>query len=83
MRRVQALLSYCLEEAGTFRSSSERARETFKTDTRVGSPQIQRDRYSGGLLNFSTPFSVVKTKLRCRHELSPPLKGLAIDLCQQ
>lgn len=30
MRKVQALMSYCLEEAGTFSSSSERASETFK-----------------------------------------------------
>lgn len=30
MRKVQALISYRLEEAGTFRSSSERASETFK-----------------------------------------------------
>lgn len=54
-RKVQALVSYRLEEHGTFRSSSKRASETFKNDTPLGSPEIQRDRYSGGLLN--SPFS--------------------------
>lgn len=80
---MRALVSYRLEEARTFRLSAERARETFTNDTAYRSPQIQRDRYSGGLLNFSTLFSVVKTKPQRRGELSPPRKGLAIDLCQQ
>jgi len=80
---MRALVSYRLEEARTFRLSAERAGETFTNDTPFRSPQIQMDRYPGGLLNFSTLFSVVKTKPQCRGELSPPRKGLAIDLCQQ
>lgn len=49
MGKVHVLVPYRLEEHRTFRSSSERASETFRNDTEFGSPEIQRDRWPSQL----------------------------------